>query len=119
MLVRCWAEVRDIWKLNGFIQCACFQRFSWSSLSTAASLHLLGSVRRHQKTPRAKSVFAEPEFNEAYLNNSYRDRRNDQRGERLVVDRSIFSQHVDPLRFSETRDLQHHRTWTHTRTHTL
>lgn len=59
-------------------------------------------------------MFAEPEFNEAYLNNSYRDRWNDQRGERLVVDGSIFSQHVDPLRFSETRDLQHHRTWTHT-----
>lgn len=35
---------------------------------------------------------------------------NDERRERLVVHAGVFSQHVDPLRFRETRDLQRHRT---------
>lgn len=42
---------------------------------------------------------------------SYLDFWDDEWSEHLVVDRCVFSQHVDPLCFRETWDLQCHRTW--------
>lgn len=51
---------------------------------------------------------------------SHLDLWDDEWRQRLVVDRRVFSQHVDPLRFRETRDLQGQRTWAraHARTRT-
>lgn len=67
-------------------------------------------VLRDDDSRQQTQTAASPRTDVSSSPDFYLDLGDDEGGERLVVDGCVFSQHVDPLSFRETRHLQDHRT---------